>query len=113
MGSAALLDRDQGQAGPLASGWDVMVGENHIASLVVHCRPGRVASLEGVIAALAGAEVPASDAAGKLVVTLEADSEQVIARQLEEIGAMAGVLSATLVFHHVEPAVPAPEGATP
>jgi len=90
-----------------------MVGESHIASLVVHCRPGGVASLEGLIAALPGAEVPASDAAGKLVVTLESDSEQTIARQLEEIGAMAGVLSATLVFHHVEPPHPPAEGATP
>lgn len=88
-----------------------MIGECHVASLVVHCRPARVASLEGVIAALPGAEVPASDAAGKLVVTLESDNEQTIARQLEEIGAMAGVLSATLVFHHVEPVISTAEGA--
>jgi nitrate reductase NapD len=88
-----------------------MVAEFHIASLVVHCRPGRVASLKDVIAALPGAEVPTSDAAGKLVVTLESPSEQTIARQLDEIGAMPGVLSATLVFHHVEPAILEQEGS--
>jgi nitrate reductase NapD len=89
-----------------------MIGESHIASLVVRCRPDRVASLEGVIAARPGAEVPASDAAGKLVVTLESTNEQTIARQLDEIGALPGVLSATLVFHHVEPGIPEPQGAS-
>ena len=88
-----------------------MIREFHIASLVVHCRPDRVASLEGTIAALPGADVPASDLAGKLVVILESTSEQTIARQLEEIGALPGVLSATLVFHHVEPGVFEPQGA--
>lgn len=85
----------------------------HIASLVVHCRPDRAASLESAIALLPGAEVPTSDRAGKLVVTLESASEQRIARQLEEIGAMPGVLSATLVFHHVESATTTTEGAAP
>jgi len=88
-----------------------MIGEFHIASLVVHCRPACRATLERAIADLPGAEVPASDAIGKLVVTLESTSERTIARQLEEIGAMPGVLSATLVFHHVEPAPATLEGA--
>jgi nitrate reductase NapD len=56
--------------------------------------------------------VPASDAAGKLVVILESTDEQTIARQLEEIGALPGVLSATLVFHHVEAGNSEPQGAS-
>ena len=88
-----------------------MIEELHIASLVVRCRPERIAELERALATLPGAEIAATDASGKLVVTLESASEQVIARRLEEIGALPGVLSATLVFHHAEPAALEPEGA--
>jgi periplasmic nitrate reductase NapD len=88
-----------------------MIGELHIASLVVRCRPRRMARLKRAITALPGAEIPADDAEGKLVVTLEAASEQAIRRQLDAINALPGVLSATLVFHHAEPAALEPEGA--
>jgi periplasmic nitrate reductase NapD len=91
----------------------VPVEEIHIASLVVRCRPERMAELERAIGALAGAEIPAEDAVGKLVVTLEAGSERAIRQQLEMIGALPGVLSATLVAHHAEPLAPEEEGASP
>ena len=91
----------------------VPVEEIHIASLVVRCRPERIAELKRAIGALPGAEVPAADAVGKLVVTLEAGSERAIRQQLEMIGALPGVLSATLVAHHAEPLAPEEEGASP
>ncbi|HSA81280.1 MAG TPA: chaperone NapD [Geminicoccaceae bacterium] len=91
----------------------VPIEEIHVASLVVHVRPERVAELEEAIAAFAGAEVAAADRSGKLVVTLEADDERRIADQLDAIGALPGVLSATLVAHHAEPLTPAEEGASP
>jgi nitrate reductase NapD len=81
-----------------------MIGELHVASLVVRCRPARIAELEHAIAAVSGAEIAAADDSGKFVVTLESASERAIARRLEEIAALPGVLSATLVFHHAEPA---------
>jgi nitrate reductase NapD len=90
---------------------EAMIEELHIASLVVRCRPERIEELERSIAALSGAEIAASDPSGKLVVTLESASERVIAGRLEEIGVLPGVLSATLVFHHAEPAALEPEGA--
>ena len=83
-----------------------MLGELHIASLVVRCHPERMALLRRAIAALPGAEIPAEDAAGKFVVTLEAASEHTIRQQLETIGALPDVLSATLVAHHAEPLAP-------
>jgi periplasmic nitrate reductase NapD len=89
-----------------------MIGELHIASLVVRCHPERIPALKGAIAALPGAEVPAEDAAGKLVVTLEAGSEHALREQLEAVGALPGVLSATLVVHHAEPLAPEEEGAS-
>jgi nitrate reductase NapD len=90
-----------------------MVGELHIASLVVRCHPERMAPLRRAIAALPGAEVPIENAAGKLVVTLEAASEHVIRQQLDVIGALPGVLSATLVVQHAEPLAPEEEEASP
>jgi periplasmic nitrate reductase NapD len=90
-----------------------MIRELHIASLVVRCRPERLAVLKRALTALPGAEVPAEGAVGKLVVTLEAASEQAIRHQLDAIGALPGVLSATLVAHHVEPLAPETEGASP
>jgi len=89
------------------------IGELHIASLVVRCLPERMAALGREIAALPGAEIPAKDAAGKLVVTLEAASEHAIREQFEAIGVLPGVLSATLVAHHAEPLAPEEEGASP
>ena len=91
----------------------VPVEEIHIASLVVRCRPERMAKLTRAIRALPRAEIPAEDAVGKLVVTLEAGSERAIRQQLETIGALQGVLSATLVAHYAEPLAPEEEGASP
>jgi periplasmic nitrate reductase NapD len=88
-------------------------GELHVASLVVRCRPERIAPIKRAITALPGAEIPAENAVGKLVVTLEAAGEQAIRHQLEAIAALPGVLAATLVFHHAEPVAPEPEGAPP
>jgi len=90
-----------------------MIGELHIASLVVRCRPERMMALKHAILALPGAEVPAEDASGKLVVTLEAASERTIRQQLDTIHALSGVVSATLVAHHAEPQGAAEEGAPP
>jgi nitrate reductase NapAB chaperone NapD len=42
-----------------------------------------MARLKRAITALPGAEIPADDVEGKLVVTLEAASEQAIRRQLD------------------------------
>jgi nitrate reductase NapD len=90
-----------------------MIGELHIASLVVRCRPERMTAVRNAIAALPGAEIPAEDAVGKLVVTLEGTSEHAIRRQLDTIGALPGVLSATLVAHHAEPQTLAEDEASP
>jgi nitrate reductase NapD len=79
---------------------------------VVHARPECVAELEHALAAFAGVEVAAADRSGKLVITIEADDERSIARQLDAIGVLPGVLSTTIVAHHAEPAE-AEEGASP
>jgi nitrate reductase NapD len=87
-------------------------GEWHVASLIVHARPERLAEVTAAILTLPGAEIPTSDAAGKLVVTLEAASERPIARALDQINAWPGVLSATLVYHEVDAGPPEAQEAS-
>jgi nitrate reductase NapD len=76
--------------------------EYHVSSIVVHARPAALAAVSSAIGALAGAEVHAVDPAGKLIVVIAADSERMIGDHLQAINAMAGVFTASLVFHAVE-----------
>ena len=75
--------------------------EWHVSSLVVHARPEAVPAIRPIMAALPGVEIHA-EAGGKLVLTLETESEQTIVDHLNRISLLDGVLAATLVFHHVE-----------
>src|SRR5262249_45703450 len=68
--------------------------EVHIAGIVVHVTPHRLAQASAAIAALRGAELHATDHKGKLVFTLEAGSSTEIAAQLEAIQGIDGVLGA-------------------
>jgi len=75
--------------------------EVHISSLVVHVRAEDVPAVRGALARIPGAEVHAEQG-GKLVVTLETESEADVVDRLNEISLLGGVLSAALVFHQVE-----------
>ena len=75
-----------------------MSAELHIASLVVHVPPGRVDHIASAILDLPEAQVHATSAAGKLVVTLEAVSADEMTRQVSTIQHIDGVLSAALVY---------------
>jgi nitrate reductase NapD len=74
--------------------------EVHISSALVHVRPERTQEVAAQIAALDGAELYFAEA-GRIIVTLEATSSGAIADRLTEIGRLAGVLAATLVYHEV------------
>lgn len=71
--------------------------ELHIASLVVHALPSRMAGTGAAVCALPGAAVHAA-AGGKLVVTLEAGSADALTAQVAAIQRLPGVLSAALVY---------------
>ncbi len=78
--------------------------EIHISSLVVHCQPNQLAQTRKAIDRLHGTETHHQDASGKLVVVLESDNEQTILDTVASIETLAGVLAATLVYHHVDSA---------
>lgn len=77
--------------------------ESHVSSLVVHVRPEKARAVRRVLSGMPGVEVHA-DAAGKIIVTLETDTEADIVTRLNEISLLDGVMSAALVFHHFETA---------
>ncbi|MCW8084248.1 chaperone NapD [Sabulicella glaciei] len=78
--------------------------EAHISSLVVHCRLDEAERVITALRAMPDAEISVA-APGKLVVVLETPSEGEIVDRLNHIQRLSGVLAATLVFHHHEPAL--------
>jgi nitrate reductase NapD len=75
--------------------------ELHIASLVVYTTPSRGPLVAGEVLKLDGAEVHA-ESSGKLVVTLEAATADEMIDKVRTIQHIDGVLSAPLVYQHVE-----------
>lgn len=80
-----------------------MTAECHISSLVVHSRPDRVQSIIASLGSIEGAEVHGGAETGKLIVTLETETESRVVERINAIQLLDGVLAATLVFHHFEP----------
>ena len=76
----------------------------HIAGLVVHAYPEAAARVADAIRRHAGACVHAQSPDGRLVVTLEADGGDAIAAAVVDIQRIEGVLAASLVYQHSEPA---------
>jgi len=78
--------------------------EVHISSLVVHSTPRRVQSVAEAIALIPGALVHGSSPAGKLVVTLDADTCDEMQGRITEIQRTDGVLAAALVYQYADTA---------
>jgi len=81
-----------------------MNAECHISSLVVHSHPDWVSSIVERLDLIEGAEIHGGQDTGKLIVTLETDTESQVVERIDIIQRLEGVLAATLVFHHFEPA---------
>jgi periplasmic nitrate reductase NapD len=81
-----------------------MPDEVHISSLVVHSRPEHARAVADRLRGMDGVGVCGGTAAGKIIVTLETATEGEVVERLNTIQLLDGVLAATLVFHHFEPA---------
>ena len=81
-----------------------MNNEVHISSLVVHAHPARIAAVVEALARFADLELHAVDPGGKMVITLETNTQATILERLEQITRLPGVLAANLVYHHSEDA---------
>lgn len=76
----------------------------HIASLLVQATPKGMLLAKQAAAALDGAEVHETAAPGKFVVVLESSNERAIADAAELLHQVSGVLTVSVVAHHMESA---------
>jgi len=77
----------------------------HISSLIIQVMPNRLAEIEQAIIEHDGAEVAASDPCGKLIVVMETPESSSVTAFADGLAGMPGVLSANLVFHHIDEAI--------
>ena len=76
--------------------------EGHvISSAVVTVLPGRLDEVAAALAGLEGTEVAAATN-GRIVIVLEGGSRGAVGGRLAAIALMDGVVSANMVFEHVE-----------
>ena len=74
----------------------------NISSVIVHARPDSAELLRAGLTAIAGVEVHAASAAGKLILTIETDNDRDMADRYEAIGRMDEVMSLAMVYHQTE-----------
>ncbi|MDQ6435253.1 chaperone NapD [Mesorhizobium sp. LHD-90] len=74
---------------------------HHISSAVVVALPARRDEIGGRLAAMPGVEVHAGDGS-RIVVTIEGPSSGMLGETLTTISMMDGVISANMVFEHIE-----------
>ena len=77
------------------------VPEAHIASVLVHARPDAVSALRATLAADPAIAI-GGERDGKLVLVLECQGDRGVLDRIDALQALPGVLSAVLVYHHVE-----------
>ena len=74
----------------------------NISSVIVHPRPGSADAVRARLASLAGIEVHAVAEDGRLIVTIETESDGSMADTFEAINRTDDVMSASMVFHQTE-----------
>lgn len=76
-------------------------GQIHISSAIVRAMPGRVEEVVVTINAFPECEVFHTEN-GRIVVVLEAETAGAVGARLAEIALLDGVVSANLVYEHLE-----------
>ena len=79
-----------------------MSAECHIASLIVYARSEQRDAVAVELNRIEGLDIHAIDPTGKLIITLETDSEADILDCISRIQGIAGVLGANLVYHQID-----------
>ena len=74
----------------------------NVSSLVVNARNGQALSVQALLTQLAGVEIHAASPEGKLIVTIETESDRETIAVYERIAKIDGVLSAAMVYHQIE-----------
>jgi nitrate reductase NapD len=80
----------------------VLEQQMNLSSIVVIPHPQHVESVTGALAAIAGVEVAAVSPEGKIIATIEAESDGETIQTYELISHLDGLLSASMVYHQKE-----------
>jgi len=73
--------------------------EYHIASFVAHAMITRLKEVKKAITDTTGAEIHATTPEGKIVFTLEGDSQKAIGRRIDELKVHTGLFNLSPVYH--------------
>jgi len=73
----------------------------HIVSLVMMTRPANLDEIQTQIASVDGSEIHATSPEGKLVVTVEADSNRELLERVETLQGLEGLVASNLVYHQM------------
>lgn len=79
----------------------MMNEELHLVSLIIQVRPEHLITMNQEISAIEGAEVHCSDPKGKLVVTLEADTNKQLMEKITQVEHLNHLISTSLVYHQI------------
>jgi nitrate reductase NapD len=74
----------------------------NISSIIVYAKPIDLSSVRGNLEHIPGVEIHAVTDDGKLVVTIESETDGETASTFDRINVMDGVMSAAMVFHQFE-----------
>lgn len=74
----------------------------NISSAIVYAKPGSSPSLRAHLSSLEGVEVHAASEDGKIIITLESESDRGAVDQYEAIGREEGVLNVAMVYQQTE-----------
>ncbi len=73
-----------------------------ISSVIVSAKPENGAAVKALLEAADGVEVHVVAEDGRMIVTIEAESEKATVKTFEMIGQMPGVLAVSMAYHQVE-----------
>jgi len=73
-----------------------------VSGVVVHAAPGRAARVRDALESIKGLTVHAVSAEGKIVATIETESEARSTERFEAIRALEDVLQVAMVYHQIE-----------
>jgi len=74
----------------------------HITGVLVQANPKKLRQVRSRLATLPGVEIHAVTEEGRMVVTVEGDSDRDMAETFDRFNKIDGVISAAMVYHHFE-----------
>jgi nitrate reductase NapD len=74
----------------------------NVSSLIVNARDGQADCVQALLTQQPGVEIHAASPEGKLIVTIETESDRETVAAFERITQTDGVLSAAMVYHQIE-----------